>query len=85
MFIIALIKIICNNNPDNDFWWLAATGRWIAKHRAVPKINPFTWHENFEIIVQQWLPCVLNYITYQKAGIVGVILFSAAMYFLRYI
>ena len=82
MFIIALIKIICNNNPDNDFWWLAATGRWIVKHRAVPKINPFTWHENFEIIVQQWLPCVLNYITYQKAGIVGNVLFSAAMYIL---
>lgn len=66
-------------NPDNDMWWMMATGRWIVEHKTLPQINPFVIHEQYRILVQQWIPAVLNYIVYIHFGKYGLVFLATFM------
>lgn len=77
-YIIAFLGILIifcavNLNPNNDMWWMISTGRYIVKNREIPKINPFTIHNGYEIIVQQWLTAIFNYEIYIHFGNIGFI------------
>ncbi len=67
-------------NPDNDMWWMMSTGRYIIENGCVPKINPFTIHEEFHIIVQQWMLAVINYLLYSTFGTTGLIVLAIGIY-----
>ena len=40
-------------NPNNDMWWMIATGRYIVENKSIPSINPFVIHDKYSIIIQQ--------------------------------
>ena len=69
-------------NPDSDMWFLAATGRYIVQNKVVPTINPFVIHEGFDIIVQQWVVDVINYLVYDNFGKIGIYIYAMTMFFL---
>ena len=59
-------------NLDNDFWFLINHGEYITNN-GFPIIEPFTIHDNFSFIIQQWLFDVLLYFIYTSFGKFGVI------------
>lgn len=75
LFILGLdvYSAVAMKVPDNDAYFLIATGREILKNRAVPTTNIWTWHEGFSIIVQQWIPCVINALVYDNFGVIGML------------
>lgn len=85
---IMIIFCAVNLNPNNDMWWMISTGRYIVENREIPTINPFTIHDGYEIIVQQWLTAVFNYEVYSHFGNIGflatAILMSIFSLFLCY-
>lgn len=72
---LGILIIFCavNLNPNNDMWWMISTGRYIVENREIPKINPFTIHNGYRIIVQQWLTAIFNYEIYIHFGNSGFI------------
>ena len=72
---LGILIIFCavNLNPNNDMWWMISTGRYIVENREIPKINPFTIHNGYGIIVQQWLTAIFNYEIYIHFGNIGFI------------
>lgn len=87
---LGILIIFCavNLNPNNDMWWMISTGRYIAQNKTIPKTNPFTIHNGYEIIVQQWLTAIFNYEIYIHFGNIGfittAILMTALSLFLCY-
>lgn len=68
-------------NPDSDMWWMMATGRYIIENHSFPQINPFVIHDDFQIIIQQWLLAVVNYTMYSSFGKAGLVFLSVMVYF----
>ena len=60
---------------DNDFSFIINTGRYILKNGFIT-VEPFTIHNGFFFIPQQWLSAVIFYLIYSKLGIVGIIVFE---------
>lgn len=65
---------------DTDLFYMIPTGNYILKH-GFPKTNPFVTTDNLEIVIQNWLYCVIISITHKFAGTVGLyILFILQIY-----
>ena len=62
-----------------DTYWLINTGKYIMQH-GLPYIEPFTFHQGLNLVVQQWLSTVIFYASYSLGGIAGVHILSMAMY-----
>ncbi len=58
------------NNYDNDVWFFLATGREILEN-GIPHTNPFAVFDDMQIVVQQWLHCVIVYLLYSAGGFVA--------------
>ena len=58
---------------DNDFWFLINTGKTILEKGFI-RIEPFTIHENFLFIPQQWLTDIIFYLIYNKFNIIGILI-----------
>ena len=78
--VIFVAIVIQNRIPDSDTFFLAATGRYIVENGVVPQINPFVIHQNFAIIIQQWLFDVLMYIIYGSWGNLGLFCYLIITY-----
>ncbi len=76
---IVFASIQCFGKLDNDSWFLLNTGRYIINH-GFPSIDPFTIHEGFELVVQQWLTDVIFYEVFDLFGKVGVAFLVFAIY-----
>lgn len=63
-------------NPNNDMWWMIATGRYIVENKSIPSINPFVIHDKYSIIIQQWITAIFNYLIYEYFGNWGFICVS---------
>ena len=59
---------------DNDCWFLLNHGRY-AVEQGIPHIEPFTIHENFAFVMQQWLTSVIFWEIYQYFSAEGLVLF----------
>lgn len=66
--------------PDSDTFFLIATGKNIVETGMVPTINPFVIHEEFSMIVQQWLFDVIIYSVYNAFSNSGIFVFVLAAY-----
>lgn len=66
---------------DNDFWFLVNTGKYIVYH-GFPTIEPFTIHQNFSFIVQQWLTDVIYYYIHLYLGGWGIVIFTMMQFLL---
>lgn len=65
---------------DTDIWWHLGLGRWMSDHGAIPRTEPFSsigGGKPFE--AYSWLFEVILYWLYQKLGLLGIVVYSAAM------
>lgn len=73
-FTVRLVGVI-----DTDLWWHMAVGRWIVDHRAIPYTEPFSGKglgKPFE--AYSWLFELVVYWSFQKFGLVGIVMFTSA-------
>ena len=59
---------------DNDTWFLLNHGRYVAAH-GIPFIEPFTLHEGWHFVMQQWLYALGLWEWYRAFGTVGLFVF----------
>ena len=75
LFLLLLLFLPCffiHNTPDNDAWFILASGRYVLQH-GIPYIEPLTLHQNMQFVMQQWLTAVVFWGVYSKLGVVGLI------------
>lgn len=56
---------------DNDVWFILSTGREIAEN-GIPYTNPFSVISGMGFVAQQWLSCVIEWLTYSSLGWTGL-------------
>ena len=76
LFGTDIVLSAIQNNPNSDAYFLVNTGKYIVENLQVPKTNVWTWHENFNTIVQQWLACVSNFIWFNALGNKGLVIMT---------
>ena len=65
---------------DPDIWWHLRTGQWIVEHGSVPTTDPFSVHGMGKPwVAYSWLFEVLVYGLHQAFGLVGLVLYTAAL------
>lgn len=69
--MIAFASIVYEHTFNFDVWYMLATGREILQN-GIPYDNPFAQQDGMQIIVQQWMLCVLNYLIYSITGFAGL-------------
>lgn len=77
--VIIAIKSMSGFFPNSDTYFIIETGRYIVDNGVVPTTNPFVIHENFGVIIQQWLFDVLIYGVYKVGGWTGIFIYSLVM------
>lgn len=65
------IGLLTSTSFDNDIWFLINTGRYILNN-GFPNIDPFTIHDGFNLVIQQWIPDVIFYEIYRFFGKMGL-------------
>lgn len=85
IFIPCLIVLF--RSLDNDIWWLLNSGRYVLQH-GIPHTEPFTVHQGFHFVMQQWLSDIIFWVTYSHLGAIGlkvlVMLFYALTVYIIY-
>ncbi len=72
LFLIPFIAMFIHTwHLDNDGWFLFNHGRYVLEN-GFPYIEPFTMHQNFNFIMQQWLSAIIIYLPYKYFGTMGV-------------
>lgn len=70
----------CQELFDSDVWWHLRAGRWIVEHRAVPRVDPFTFGSAGRPWVDlHWLFQLALFQAHRAAGVAGVILLAAGV------
>jgi hypothetical protein len=64
---------------NNDIWFLLTHGRYVINN-GIPTVEPFTIHEGFKFVMQQWLSSVIFYVTYSWFGEYGLKLLVICAY-----
>lgn len=86
-FLFCTIAVFLKFQLDNDFWFLANTGKYII-HHGFPIIEPFTMHEGLSFVAQQWLLDIIFYGLYSKLSYYGIyiflILINSLIYYFMY-
>ncbi len=76
VFLPCLVMVLA---LDNDLWFLLNSGRYVLEN-GIPTIEPFTLHQNFRFLMQQWLSAVLYWCVYSRLGAAGVLALLFAVY-----
>ena len=69
--ILFILPILAFKDLDNDTWFLLNCGRYVLAN-GIPHIEPFTIHEGFSFVMQQWLSAVTFWSIYDLLGAFGV-------------
>lgn len=70
--LIPLIFIIKKTTTlDNDIWYLLTEGKYIVRY-GIYHIDPFSIHDNFEVVVQNWGAVSLFWIIYSNFNAIGI-------------
>jgi hypothetical protein len=72
VLLLFLPCLVVTLTMDNDIWFLLNSGRYVLAH-GIPTIEPFTLHESFQFLMQQWLSAVLFWGIFEAMGPAGVI------------
>lgn len=84
ILVLALFALLIKrNNPDSDAYFLAATGRYILENRQIPLINPFCFHDGLRIIIQQWIPAIINYWIFVTFGEEGTVWYALIFFYFQ--
>lgn len=68
-FIVPCLMVFLHT--DNDLWFLLNAGRHVTEF-GIPYVEPFTMHEGFRFVMQQWLTSVLLWTVYDAFGVLGL-------------
>ena len=79
MLLVFLPCVLVNLQLDNDLWFLLNSGRFVLQH-GIPTIEPFTLHQNFSFVMQQWLSAVIFWSVYSRLGAVGILALVFVVY-----
>ena len=82
MILIMLLFLPClvvGLELDNDIWFLLNSGRYVLQH-GIPAIEPFTLHQGFSFLMQQWLSATIFWSIYSKLGALGVLALLFVVY-----
>ena len=63
--IVAIVGILVPSvydGYDNDIWFILASGREIVQN-GFPYTNPWSVYSDLSIVIHQWLPYVLLYLS----------------------
>lgn len=71
LLIPIFVGLLTSTSFDNDIWFLINTGKYIVNN-GFPNIDPFTIHEGFNLVIQQWIPDVVFYLIFDNFGKVGI-------------
>lgn len=66
---------------DNDIWFLLNSGRYVLAN-GIPHVEPFTIHQGWNFVMQQWLSGVIFWLTYNSFGEIGLRFLVMAFYIL---
>lgn len=64
---------------NNDLWFLLNYGRYVL-NQGFPTLEPFTLHDNFSFVMQQWLSGVLFWLTYDTFGPAATLVLTGLAY-----
>jgi hypothetical protein len=78
IFLIASILLLITSRFNNDGWFLLNSGRYVENF-GIPHTEPFTIHEGFHFVMQQWLFALGLWKIYEIGQMQGVLLFTWAM------
>jgi hypothetical protein len=69
----------CQELFDADLWWHVRAGRWILEHRAIPRVDPFTYGALGQPWVDlHWLFQVVLALAYERGGVPGTLVLAAS-------
>ena len=73
MFLLLLVPCVFGlvRSLDNDIWFLLNHGRYVLAN-GIPHIEPFTIHQGFHFVMQQWLSASIFWLSYSGLGAMGV-------------
>ena len=74
-FNIPLILVLFWRVEYNDIWFLLNHGKYVLNN-GFPSIEPFTIHQNFSFVMQQWLCSVIFYLSYSLLGKYGLLILT---------
>lgn len=86
-FIIPLLlSTTIKISKERDIWFILSYGKYILKN-GLPHHDILSMHNNFSLVVQQWLSDIIYYFSYKLLGGVGIyilvfLLNSLILYFL---
>ena len=86
-FIIPLLlSTTIKISKERDIWFILSYGKYILKN-GLPHHDILSMHNNFSLVVQQWLSDIIYYLSYKLLGGVGIyilvfLLNSLILYFL---
>ena len=78
MLIIASILLLFTARFDNDGWFLLNSGRYVENY-GIPHTEPFTIHEGFHFVMQQWLFALGLWKIYEIGQMQGMLFFNWIM------
>jgi len=76
-FALLLASVACGQLffefvEEADTYFLMNLGRYILEH-DIPHVDPFTIHENLQLVAQQWLSGVIFWEAYKNFGVNGLL------------
>ena len=76
-----MVFILMTEYTDSDMWFILSSGREIVEN-GIPYTNPFTYIGELDIVIQQWLWCVIVWLVYSFSGGIGLFLTCIMLYFI---
>ena len=74
LFVIPFIFVCFGNKvPNTDIWFIISLGKYVLSN-GVPTVDPFTIHEGFSYIMQQWGSSTLIWKIYDIFGEYGLLI-----------
>lgn len=75
ILLIACILLLFTTRFDNDGWFLLNSGRYVENY-GIPHTEPFTIHQGFHFVMQQWLFALGLWKIYEIGQMQGMLLFN---------
>ena len=72
ILLVFLPCLVLTLHLDNDIWFLLNSGRYVLQH-GIPTMEPFTMHQDFHFVMQQWLSATIFWSIYAKFGAAGIL------------
>ena len=72
--VVLSVLVLLTINPviDNDFWFLLKGGDYVMAN-GIPHTEPFTMHQGWNFVMQQWLSSVVFALIYNTFGVMGMV------------